>query len=198
MKILFVSCCCGQKKNQELFEKRNKKIIVPSQKFFYLLLTGMANNSDVDITCISSLPVSYSTCSQRKWQYDEEIVSENLRFLYLPFKNGKVSRFSSVMKNCYKYVNEWCKKNKNEECCIVTDSLIWTSAWPALAVAKKHKIKTCTFITDLPQYANIKSKRNIFKKIISSFISSLSNKKIKQYDGYIFISRYMASIIKKK
>lgn len=187
MKVLFISASCSKKKYQEVYQMRVKKLIDPQQKFCNLLINGMCNCNDVDMECLTAIPVSASTAQQKKFDEELEQVTSNLKYRYLGFKNGKISRYLTLYRNSRKAVNEWIKKNKGEQMIIVCDALSYFITRPAQKVAKRNGIKTVGIVTDLPLLSTNMKKRkeSIIKKFGLSIFQHLTDKSLSCYDAYI-------------
>lgn len=179
---------CSSKKNEEIFINREKKVIVPAQRYFNILANGLASFPDVEVTCISALPISSST-SFKKVYFEECETVDGVDYIYLPFKNGKISRFLSIYKNTKKYVNKWINANKNDECYLLTDVSPWLCAIPARKVAAK-KIPTIGCVTDLP-LMQIKKGRLSIRSLINIITCYVSNSSMKKYDGHIILTEAM-------
>lgn len=187
MKVLFISSSCSKEKYREVYNMRNKKLIDPQQKFCNLLIEGMGSAEGADIECLSALPVSASTISQKRFKDEVETISNNLRYHYLGFSNGKISRYLSLYKNCASEVKKWILKNPDQEKCIICDALSYFITRPAQIVAKKNGVKIIGIITDLPLLStNMKSRReSIIKKLGFLIFQHLTNSSLKSYDAYI-------------
>ena len=77
MKVLFISSSCSREKYREVYTMRNQKLIDPQQKFCNLLIEGMSSAEGVEIECLSALPVSASTVSQKRFEDEVEIIYQN-------------------------------------------------------------------------------------------------------------------------
>lgn len=187
MKVLFISSSCSREKYREVYTMRNQKLIDPQQKFCNLLIEGMSSAEGVEIECLSALPVSASTVSQKRFEDEVEIISQNLRYHYLPFSNGKISRYLSLFKNCRSEVKIWIEKNASDNKVIICDALSYFITRPAQIVAKKNGVKIIGIITDLPLLStNMKGrKESIVKKLGLSVFQHLTDSSLKEYDAYI-------------
>lgn len=195
MHILIISAACSKNKNENLYNERKKKVIIPSQRFFNTLANGLASIPNVYVTCLSALPMSRST-SDKKY-FAEELDSENgINFIYMPFKNGLISRYISIYKNTQKYVKKWILKNKNNNCFIITDITIWHCAIAARIAASK-KVPTIACVTDLP-LMQIKKGPLSFKRIMNYVSCHISNASLHRYDGYILLTESMKNMVSKK
>lgn len=197
MEILFVSTSCSKRKYKEVFNMRNRKLIDPQQKFCNLLIEGMSMCEGVCLTSISALPVSASTVSQRFFKEEEEVISSNLTYKYLPFINGKIMRYLTLFVNAYKAAKLWVQANDGKEKVIVCDVLSYYVTRPIQIVAKKYRIKVVGIVTDLPLLATNMKKRkeSIVKRIGLSVFQHLINNSIRNYDAYIPLTKSIDEVV---
>lgn len=197
MEVLFVSTSCSRRKYKEVFEMRNRKLIDPQQKFCNLLIEGMSMSDDVHITCMSALPVSASTVSQRTFSKEDEEISNTLSYTYLPFVNGKILRYLSLFLNAYYYAKQWVKKYPDKDKVIVCDVLSYYITRPVQIVARKFGIKVIGIVTDLPLLStNMKNrKESLLKKIGLSVFQHLTDKSIYDYDAYIPLTESIDGVV---
>ena len=92
MDILVVTNSCSQKKYEEICKKRIRPVIDPQQKFCRLMISGLSEANNGNVTALSALPVSASTITQKTFYYEEEIDESGVSYQYLPFRNGKFTR----------------------------------------------------------------------------------------------------------
>lgn len=191
MKILFISSSCSKKKYREVYTMRNKKLIDPQQKFCQLLIDGMSHCEGVEIECLSELPVSASTVSQKVFFEKIEQVTGNLTYKYLAFMNGKILRYITLYRNCKKAVKDWADRNKGENMVILCDALSYFITRPAQKLAAKRNLRIVGIITDLPLLSTSMKERkeSIFKRIGLSIFQHLTDKSLSCYDAYIPLTK---------
>ena len=180
MKIVVASCCCSREQNEKLFSLRKKAMIIPSQKFMDMVLRGMAAQNDVEIENVCVRAVSAKTSDIRKWNHESELSEDGkIRYEYIPFTNGKYSRFLTTMYHEYRYCMRIFRdaKRKKEDVILLTDITIWTAAIPARHAARKCGIPCVSLVTDLPQYSNAK-KKCFWSGYCASVFSELFEKRI--------------------
>ncbi len=187
MKVLFISSSCSKEKYREVYNMRNQKLIDPQQKFCNLLIEGMSSAEGVEIECLSALPVSASTVSQSRFDDEVETISPTLRYHYLAFRNGKISRYLTLFRNCASEVKKWIHKCPGEDKCIICDALSYFITRPAQIIAKKNGVKIIGIITDLPLLStNMKGrKESIVKRVGLSVFQHLTDNSLKAYDAYV-------------
>lgn len=187
MKILVVTNSCSEKKYKFVCAERKKAMIDPQQKFFRLFIDGLGKIAECDVEVLSALPVSASTVEKYFFKYDDETTADGVKYKYLPFLNGKVMRYVSLVFSAIYYTKKWCKMNKGEESIIIADPLIPVISIPSKKVAPKYGIKTAAIVTDLPMLATDMKERkeNIVKRKCLSFYQKISNLDLQSYDYYI-------------
>ena len=200
MDILVVTNSCSQKKYEEICKKRIRPVIDPQQKFFRLMISGLSEANNGDVTALSALPVSASTFAQKTFFYEEERDETGAAYRYLPFKNGKFTRYLSLIVATRKYVRAWCKEKKAKETAIIVDPLIPVTAIPARRIAQKHGIKVCAVVTDIPTLStNMKErKESSIKKRLMDIYQKISDADLKSYDAYIPLTESLNEAVNEK
>lgn len=200
MKIVVASCCCSREQNEKLFSLRKKAMIIPSQKFMDMVLRGMAAQNDVEIENVCVRAVSAKTSDIRKWNHESELSEDGkIRYEYIPFTNGKYSRFLTTMYHEYRYCMRIFRdaKRKKEDVILLTDITIWNAAIPARHAARKCGIPCVSLVTDLPQYSNAK-KNASGRGIVRRFFQNYLRKELLSYDGYILLTEAMKDVVVQK
>ena len=190
MRIIYISTSCSQKKYQQVYEMRSVKAIEPQQKFNALLIEGLSLNEDITVDVISALPVSSSTCSQKKFCYEKELISESLTYHYIPFRNGKVSRLYDILKNTRQLLKVLLNQYKDDNCYIIVDALCVFMAAGCFDVAQKYNVPMVGIVTDLPNLAT-KMKANyssLLKHYAVAAIESFNMWTLNRYNGYIALT----------
>lgn len=200
MDILVVTNSCSQKKYDEICEKRIKPSIDPQQKFFRLMIEGLFKSNKGNVTALSALPVSASTINQKKFSYEEDITDAGVVYHYLPFKNGKITRYLSLWFSARKYVKTWCKENNSKNAFIIVDPLVPVIAIPTRKVAQKFGFKVCAVVTDLPTLStNMKErKESLIKKMLLSIYQKLADTDLKSYDTYVPLTKSINDVVNQK
>lgn len=200
MDILVVVNSCSQKKYEEICKKRIRPTIDPQQKFCRLMISGLSEANNGNVTALSALPVSASTVAQKTFSYEEEVDESGATYQYLPFRNGKFTRYLSLLMAARKYVKSWCKGKKAKEASIIVDPLIPVIAIPAQKVAKKYGIKVCAVVTDIPTLStNMKErKESTIKKWLMGIYQKISDADLKSYDAYIPLTESLNEAVNEK
>lgn len=200
MDILVVTNSCSQKKYDEICEKRIKPSIDPQQKFFRLMIEGLFKSNKGNVTALSALPVSASTVKKKKFHYEEDITDVGVAYCYLPFKNGKITRYLSLLFSTRKYVKTWCKENNSKNAFIIVDPLVPVIAIPTRKVAQKLGFRVCAVVTDLPTLStNMKErKESLIKKKLLSIYQKLADKDLRSYDAYVPLTKSINDVVNPK
>lgn len=190
MKILVVTNSCTDEKYKSICEIRKYKMIDPQQKFFRLFIDGLGQTDGCDIEVLSALPVSASTVDKYVFGYKQDINGYGIKYHYLPFLNGRFSRYLSLILAAYVYTKKWCQKYKNEPCCLIIDPLIPVLAIPSKYIAKQNGIKSVAIVTDIPTLATKMKERkgSSFKEKCVEVYENISDNDLKSYDAYITLT----------
>lgn len=187
MNILVITNSCSAIKYKSICEIRKNKIIEPQQKFFRLFIEGLGKNKECNVTVLSALPVSSSTVKRYTFKYRKEITNDGVVYHYLPFFNGKFSRYISLMISSWLFAKRWCQQNCGKEAVVIIDPLIPVIAIPSRKIAQNNGIKVAAVVTDLPTLStNMKErKESFFKQICMMLYQTISDLDIHGYDFYI-------------
>lgn len=191
MKVVILSKTCSRKKYNEIFEERTRRFIDPSQKFFLMLIKGMATQN-INILCISMLPISSKCHRQKIWKCVQE-TDENIQFLYPGFFNIGVFRIiSSICTLGF----QACKKVKKNDYVIYDPTDIVNSV-VANFLKKVKKITIIPIITDIPSYATIigHQKQKGMRSRLQKQYDVIADRLLKCGDAYILLTDQMNNIV---
>ena len=200
MDILVVTNSCSQKKYDEIRKKRIKPAIDPQQKFLRLMISGLSEANKESVMALSALPVSASTIKQKTFDYEEDNSEDGVVYRYLPFKNGKITRYVTLLLSARKYIKKWCKDKDAKNAFIIVDPLIPVIAIPARKAAQKAGIRVCAVVTDLPTLCtNMKErKESLIKKIFLGIYQKIADSDLKSYDAYIPLTESINEVVNEK
>lgn len=190
MKILVVTNSCTDEKYKSICEIRKYKMIDPQQKFFRLFIDGLGQTDGCDVEVLSALPVSASTVDKYIFGYEQDINDYGTKYHYLPFFNGRFTRYISLTLAAYVYTKKWCQKYKHEPCCLIVDPLMPVLAIPSKYIAKQNGIKSVAIVTDIPTLATKMKERkgSSFKEKCVEVYENISDNDLKSYDAYITLT----------
>lgn len=197
MEILAVTSSCSEKMYQTVCKMRKQMIVDPQQKFFRLMLDGLASNEQVNVTAISALPVSASTVKQYVFHKDTEKSETGVCYNYLPFLNGKISRYLSLIWSSGRYAKKWCKEHREKNAWVIVDPLVSVISIPTRRAAQKRGIKVAAVVTDIPTLCtNMKGrKENIVKRTLLSLYQKISDRDLHAYDAYIPLTESINDVV---
>lgn len=200
MKILVVTNSCSAKKYEEVCKLRYKTIVDPQQKFFRLFIDGLSRLDGVEVEVLSALPVSASTVNQKRFEYETEVTETGTRYHYLPFRNGKFSRYLSLIHSVKKYTKKLCCDLKSENTYIITDALIPVLTIPCKRIAHKKKIKIGAIVTDIPSLATkMKNRKESFlKSLFLQTYQRISDIDLRSYDFYVPLTESINDVVNEK
>lgn len=182
MKIIYISTVCTLKKYRELFEKSNNKPGQAVLKYHRLLIEGLSNVKNVEITAISSLPVNRNNCS-RKFIKKSAENNKNVCYYYMDIINVPVIKnivifLETIVRLLYEII---CSKSK---CILICDTLYNTISIATLLVSKLLKCKCVAIVTDVPGIM-----------LGSQKYGKLGRKIINLFNAYIFLTHAMNSLL---
>lgn len=197
MDILIVTNSCSDKTYQQIQQKRKRTIVDPQQKFFRLMIDGLAANKHSNITAASALPVSASTVDQYVFRGTAEKTETGVNYYYLPFLNGKISRYLSLIWSSGSYAKKWCKEHRGKNAWVIVDPLVPVISIPTRRAAQKRGIKVAAVVTDIPTLCtNMKGrKENIIKRTFLSIYQKISDRDLHAYDAYIPLTESINDVV---
>ncbi len=203
MQIFFATSACSKAVYEKIFNLRKKRILDPAQKFFEQLITGAANcnlasENEAEVLSISAKPVSASTADKYLFKKETEI-SENAKYLYIGFLNGKLSRFITVFFSSFFTALKLFSK-KDKEKIVLCDPLYTHMSFAVRLAAKLCKVKAIAVVTDIPVFATEmkQSGKASLKYKLQHLYEYFSMKDIVKYDAYINLTESMDSIVNPK
>lgn len=197
MKIIVVTSSCSKNKYDVICNMRNKPVVDPQQKFFRLLIEGFATLDDINVEVVSALPVSATTVAQKKFNYESEMITPNIKYHYIPFVNGMFSRYIYLAWSAHKFSRRCMKNQTHEETYVIVDAMVPIISIPCKKVAKRYGIKIGAIVTDIPSLAtNMKEHNDIkFKSLCLSLYQKIANSDLKSYDFYIPLTESINDVV---
>lgn len=197
MKIIYLSTSCSTEKYKWVYEMRSVKAIEPQQKFNALFIRGLAEQPNVDVVAISTLPISASTSTIKRIDFEEENISNSLKYQYISFRNGKLTRLIDMYVNTKRILKDYLENNKNERCYIIADVLSPFMTLGCFKVAQRYNVPIVGIITDLPELATGMKERkgSVLKKYILKGIEKLNTSLLNKYDAYITLTESINDVV---
>lgn len=189
MDIILVSSSCSSAKYSEICSKRNHKVIDPQQKFFRLIAEGFAKNPNTSIRVLSILPVSASSYSQKIFHHEIEF-ENGVEYEYLPFINGRLSRYLTLFFSSLFYMFKWAYMHrKSSQSYVIADPLVLISSMPCRFVSQLFGLHTSAIITDVPTLAtNMKKNDRGLIRRFNNVYQKISDHDSYKYDSYITLT----------
>ncbi|WP_270238160.1 glycosyltransferase [Clostridium perfringens] len=200
MKILVVTNSCSKEMYKKVCENRIKTIVEPQQKFFRLIIDGLASVKNVDVDVMAALPVSASTVKRYIFRAEEEKTISGVCYHYIPFLNGKISRYFSLMFSAKIFSKKWCERKSNKDALIIVDPLVPMIAIPVRKMANKYGIKVVAIVTDLPKLSTKMKgrKEGWIKKTFLSLYQKIADKDLYLYDEYITLTESINEVVNRQ
>ena len=200
MKLLVVTNACSAKKYEEVCRMRHKAIVDPQQKFFRLFIEGLSKLGDVEVEVLSALPVSASTVPQKRFEYETEITQTGVKYHYLPFRNGKFSRYLTLMGAVGKYTKKLRRDLRGEDVYVIVDAMIPVLAVPCKRIVRKKGIKIGAIVTDIPTLAtNMKKQtQSCLKRLFMAAYQKISGWDLGSYDFYIPLTESINDVVNRE
>lgn len=195
MNILLLSGTCSALKYRKIFNERIKKFIDPSQKFFLLLLKGLIKHKNINLTCISGLPISGNCHKKKIWKKQIENI-DGIKFIYPSFINVSIFRLLTSSITLLYNVIKYCIIYKNT--ILIYDPI--DIRYSIIAnIIKRKNIKAIAIITDIPSLATVigHEKQGKLKKKLQSLYDKIADKMLENADGYIFLTEQMNLLVNK-
>lgn len=197
MKLLVITNSCSANKYNEICKLRNKTSVEPQQKFFRLFIDGIGKLEDAEVEVLSALPVSASTVPQKRFEYETEITQTGVKYHYLPFRNGKIFRYLTLMGAARKYAKKWSCELKDDEAYVIVDALVPVLTVPCKIIFRKKRIKVGAIVTDIPTLATSMKQRqeSILKKALVAAYQKIADRDLKSYDFYIPLTESINDVV---
>lgn len=191
MKIIYVSNVCSERKFEEFMTNCEEKPEQASQKFNFLTISGLAKNG-YDVISISTLPVNRARSKKYFFRMDKDI-QDSIEFFYLPIIN--IPGIKVIMNLIFTilFMIKLCIKVKGDKI-FICDALNFSSSIGAQIVSYIFNLKTIGILTDIPRMMNYDTRlpdENL-KKNIRSWIYLIYDKVLRNYTGYVFLTKFMA------
>lgn len=177
MKYIYISCYLPEMYLKKYVQM--KKVNLAAQKYHKLMIEGLINNN-INILCISLIPINRSNCDKKIIVYDHY---DDGRYVVPTMINLPILKQISIFISCMNILLRESRKNKIN---IILDGLNITACISAISIRKLIKTKCLAIITDMP---NCLADNSI--QMIRKFNQYVLNK----FDYYVFLTKYMNNLI---
>lgn len=198
MKLLFINCAYPQECYERLHKESNGMLSAPINVFQWAVIDGLERNGvDYTLACVPSLP---AWPRYKRMFTPKGVMSVNgfSRGHYLSYLNLPAVKQVSERRVLRKYINDWCKKNKNEDRLV---ALVYGQfvAEMGAAIDLKHKypnLVVTPIITDLIDNAmDFSANRRLLKRIQVKLEEKGQRKLFSKVDKYILLTHQMTECI---
>lgn len=186
MHILFVGKCCPSHTINTIIQKTGKNPGIQIVKFSRLILEGFVhNNSKVNV-------LSNIITEQAIFSRHHKECFENIQYTYLPTIQVPIVCQLFYILSSFIYTIKWALKTKGDKI-ILCDIFANSSSKGSVAAAKLLNIPTCMMLTDMiaPPVTIAKDTSKWWWNIFFKMRVRSQRNSIKQYDGFVFLTKYM-------
>lgn len=192
MKITYLSSVCAQARFDNLVSKGEINTQFQNQKFHHLLLKGLAQFSENEITVISYYPIVRK--GNRLIKHEEE-VEDSVNYIYPSHLNIPIIGHISKFLGTYKYL----VRSKASQGIIVCNIMNFEECYAAILFRLFHHTKICAVTADVPGLTSGSGRKNgaLWKRVLTKWISPVYVKSRSRYDAYMFLAAAMNEVVNK-
>ena len=195
MKALYLSLFCPQPLLEEIRKISGTNPGYAGQKFDYLMIKGLIKNG-VECDALSSIPINRRISKKLFWN-KKNITERGIKFKLIPFINFPILHQLCLFVYTFNYVLFW-GITKRKEKFIIADVLNFTICAAALIASKLIGIKSIGVVTDMPGFLVNAAGGKSDSISRNKKLYSIMKQSIFHYDGYVFLTEQMNSVINKK
>lgn len=193
MHIIFISATCARADYEDICKKRKYPLLDSSQKFFEMFLSGMAQQPDVTVDCITLRPISRGTypgfyIPQKTTRQD------NICYHYVPVWNFPVLKTVMGMASIKATLRMLLRRYAGSEVRIICDPLLLEGLLPTVRLGKRYGVMTAGFLTDMPDFANECDEHGLIKKWMYRSYDRSATRSMEKLDRHIVLTEAMACV----
>ena len=180
-------------------ECSNKPAGAASQIFEGLLLKGLANQDDVDVTaCSFRLVPSYPNHRKIFWRgYKQKLIGMN-SFIFLPFINLPIFKQIGFSLAIVPEVIKWLYKNRKEQKAIVFTCINVPMVFSVIFIRLFYHCPVVAIVPDLPSMVMNYSKLAGIKNLLKYPYVWLSRLVEPRFDAYVFLTEPMNKVVNRE
>ena len=187
MKVLYLSSLCSIREYERMFELYGSTSSHASQKFNRMLVEGLIENG-CQVDALSQRIIVNGGESDLLRPDEEE---NNIHYRYLPrYSNKIINRLMTIWNAC-KEIKIW--KKKNPDGVVICDIILGEMSIAVWLSSLCSTVKKYGIVTDVPGIRAGDRRKGL--KAIPQKIKDLM---ITKYDGYIFLTEAMNTLLNKK
>lgn len=190
--ILYSVTVSSQEKYEELFSTSQQKPMQQAAKYHRLLCEGLSAIDGLNVQVVSKLPINKSNFDKNYLKKESE-TKNNVDYYYIPIINVAFGRnlfaFFNILTNVI--------KRSTDKTVVIGDVLNITTSLANIIAGRIKGIKTIGIVTDIPSHlatSNTESKKER-KSLYTSFKVIVNEFVLQRFDGYIFLTEQMNTLI---
>lgn len=186
MHILFVGKCSPAHTINSIIEKTGKNPGIQIVKFSRLILEGFVHNNN-KVNVLSNIITEQTIFSRH-----HEECFEDIQYTYLPTIRVPIVCQLFYILSSFIYTIKWALRTKGDKI-ILCDIFANSSSKGSVAAAKLLNIPKCMMLTDMiaPPVTIAKDTRKWWWNMFFKMRVHSQQNSIKQYDGFVFLTKYM-------
>lgn len=186
MHILFVGKCSPAHTINSIIQKTGKNPGIQIVKFSRLILEGFVHNNN-KINVLSNIITEQAIFSRH-----HEECFEDIQYTYLPTIRVPIVCQLFYILSSFIYTIKWALRTKGDKI-ILCDIFANSSSKGSVAAAKLLNIPKCMMLTDMiaPPVTIAKDTSKWWWNMFFKMRVHSQQNSIKQYDGFVFLTKYM-------
>ena len=197
MHIIFISATCARVDAEALCKKRKYPLLDSSQKFFEMFLSGLAQQPDVTVECITLRPISRGTYPGF-YIPGERIERNSVTYHYVPVWNFPVLKSVMAMPAISAKLRSLLRQHAANDVRVICDPLMLEGLLPAVSAANRYGVMTTGFLTDMPEYADECDEHGFLKKLLYRVYNRQASRCMEKLDRHIVLTEAMSCVAGKK
>lgn len=200
MKLFYITNYNDEKEFWEIIQKsKNKPSGAATQNFEGLLLKGLVNQEDVDVTvCSFRLVPSYPNHKRIFWSGYKDKLLQSISCVYLPFVNLPIFKQVCFSLTIVPEVIRWLIKNSKEQKAIIFTCINIPMVFSVFFLKAFFRCPIVVIVPDLPSMVLTYTKLTGIKKILKYPYIWLSKIIEHRFDAYVFLTEPMNKVINRK
>ena len=184
---------CSRAYYDKLSSLRTKPTLDTQQKFMTSIVDGLSSQANVQVDCISVVPISRTNFPKTCYRGHKEKIN-GVSYEYVGFLNIPIMKNMSAAHAMKNAVKRYYKKHKKDDIKVLADSLTIEVSLSALWLQKKG-IQITAIVTDIPLIAETMGSSGGFHGLYSKLYGKMANFLLLKYDKYVLLSEYMNEIV---
>ena len=195
MKILYFGTVCDLGNYEKLLEGCKRKPTVATIVFESALLEGFhKNGAEVDILTYPMIP-NFRQSGHLYWGRRTEKLDCGYTCSWLKTFNVVLLKQISRRLDGRKAMIEWLKKNRDEDCRVLTYGISPFLAKDIVSLCKKYGVSCCAIVPDLPRDMFINSSSRSVKSWLRQQYLKPTLKIQGEFDSYVYLTEAMSTVI---